>query len=212
MTDIVEKSNGTEAITLGMSATIAVEEHARAGDNFSTSGPGVSEKILAVGEYHLECHGPDGVTLWEEDIKNVSCNIGANLILNSAFAASSLTTTGPFMMLISSASFSAVAAADTMASHAGWLEAGNANAPTYTAPRPTVSFNAASSRTIASSGTITFAITGTGTIQGIGMTMGSGAVSTIDNTSGTLVSAGTLAAAQPVINTNTVTATYKFAI
>lgn len=176
------------------------------------SSAAVVEKCGIVGEYNVVCYDENGIIVWEHHIDNVVVTVGKNAILTDALAGSSYSVTGPFMLLISSASFSAISAADTMSSHAGWLEGGGTNAPTYTGTRPTVAFNAASAGAMTSSGTISFAITGTGTIQGIAMTFGSGAVSTKDNTSGTLLSAGTLAAAQPVINGNTVVATYTLSL
>jgi hypothetical protein len=106
-------------------------------------------------------------------------------------------------------SFSATNAADTMSSHAGWTEAGNANAPTYTAPRKTAAWSAASGGSKALSSALSFAITGTGTVKGAFMVYGSGAVSTIDNTSGTLYSAGVFSGGDKVVgNGDTLSVSY----
>jgi hypothetical protein len=140
---------------------------------------------------------------------NLVMTVGKNLLLDTGFAGSAYTVTGPFMFLVSATSFSAYAAADTMASHAGWLEAGNANAPTYTSPRKTVAFSSASGGSKTTSAALNFAMTGSGTVQGAGLVYGSGAVSTIDSTAGTLWSAGTFTGGtQPVINGNTLAVTY----
>lgn len=113
------------------------------------------------------------------------------------------------MGLISSTSFTAVAAADTMSSHGGWLEAGLANAPTYTAPRKTAAWSAASSGSKALSSALSFAITGTGTVKGCFLVFGSGAVSTIDNTSGVLYSAGLFTGGdKAVVSTDTLNVSY----
>lgn len=152
--------------------------------------PGIDESCIAIGRFVAECRDRDGNLRWRDEFPNTVVTVGKNALLTDALAGSSYTVTGPFMGLISSTSFSAINAADTMASHAGWLEAGNANAPTYTAPRKTAVFAAASAGAIALSAALGFAITGTGTIEGAFMTFGSGSVSTIDNTSGTLLSAG----------------------
>jgi hypothetical protein len=111
-------------------------------------------------------------------------------LLDTLLAGSSYSVTGPYMGLVSSTSYSAVAAADTMSSHAGWLEAGGANAPTYSGTRKTISFSAASSGSKASSAAGSFGITGTGTVKGGFLVLGTGASSTVDNTSGTLYSVG----------------------
>lgn len=187
----IENINVGEVVCVGMSAVA-----------------GASEQAGAKGWYNLTCYDDKGMPIWTDRVDNVVCTLGKNATFAAALQGSSYTVTGPYMLLISSASFSAVSAADTMASHSGWLEAGSANAPMFSGTRPTVSFNAPSSGTITSSGTISYAITGTGTIQGIAMTFGTGATSAIANTGGTLLSAGTLGTAQPVINGNTVVATY----
>ena len=92
-----------------------------------------------------------------------------------------------------------------MTSHGGWLEAGGANAPTYTPPRNTAVFSSASAGSKALSAALAFAITGGGTIKGVFMVYGTGAVSTIDNTSGTLLSAGLFSGGdRAVLNGDTV--------
>jgi hypothetical protein len=172
----------------------------------------VKEETEIKGRWHIECLDADGSLIWEEDIDNVVCTIGKNVALDAFLAGAAYTVVGPFMGLISSTSFTAVAAADTMASHAGWLEAGNANTPTYTAPRKTCAWAAATAGGKSLSAALSFAMTGTGTIQGIFLVYGTGALSTVDNTAGTLLSAGTLGAAQPVINGNTVNASYTMTL
>lgn len=148
------------------------------------------EEAYACGIYHVECYGADGKLKWADTCPNVVTTVGKNLALDTYLAGASYTVTGPFMGLISSTSYSAVDAADTMSSHAGWLEAGTANAPTYTAPRKTAAWSAAAAGSKALSAALSFTITGTGTVKGCFLCYGTGAVSTIDNTSGTLYSAG----------------------
>src|SRR5262245_19337219 len=77
-----------------------------------------------------------------------------------------------------------------MASHAGWTEAGSGNAPTYGGNRKTCVWASASGGSKALSASLTFTFTGSGTVKGVFIVFGSGAVNTIDNTSGTLLSAG----------------------
>jgi hypothetical protein len=139
----------------------------------------------------------------------VVCTVGKNIALDAYLAGAAYTVTGPFMGLISSTSFSAVAAGDTMTSHAGWLEAGNANTPTYTAPRKTCAWSVASAGSKALSAALSFAITGTGTIKGCFLVYGTGAVSTIDNTAGTLYSAGLFTGGDKTVgNGDTVNVSY----
>lgn len=150
----------------------------------------IDDRLQAEGRYTVECFGADGALKWSDTFDNTVVTVGKNQMLDSALAGSAYTVAGPFMGLISSTSYTAISAADTMTSHAGWLEAGNANAPTYTAPRKTAAWSAASAGAKALSAALSFAITGTGTIKGAFLTYGTGAVSTIDSTAGVLFSAG----------------------
>src|SRR5499427_408677 len=119
--------------------------HARECNDASViRGSGLSEAAEAHGRYEIECIGADGQLKWREVIDNVVQTVGKNLALDTFLAGSAYTVTGPYMGLISSTSYSAVSAGDTMASHAGWLEAGGANAPTYSGNRKTAAWSAAS--------------------------------------------------------------------
>jgi len=173
-------------------------------------GAGLGERAEAHGRYEVECRGPDGKLKWSDVIENVVCTVGKNLALDTFLAGSAYTVTGPFLGLISSTSWSAVSAADTMASHAGWLEAGGTNAPTYTGNRKTAVWSAATAGGKALSAALSFAITGTGTVKGAFMVFGSGAVATVDNTSGTLWSAGTFSTGdKAVTNGDTLSVNYS---
>ena len=147
---------------------------------------------------------------WAQDAPNIVTNVGANLALDTLLAGSAYTVTGPYMGLIGAVSYTgAPVAGDTMASHGTWTEAGTANAPTYTGPRKTIAWSAASSKSKSPSSAPVFAITGTGTAKGVFLVLGSGALSTIDNTAGVLYSAGLFTGGdQAVVNTNTLTVTY----
>jgi hypothetical protein len=153
-------------------------------------GGGIGEQAEAHGRYEVECIGADGRLKWREVIDNVVCTVGKNLMLDTAFAGAAYTVTGPYMGLISSTSYSAVAAGDTMASHSGWLEAGNANAPTYSGNRKTAAWSSASAGSKALSAALSFGITSSGTVKGAFLVYGSGASATKDDTGGVLWSAG----------------------
>lgn len=162
------------------------------------------------GVYHFECRDKDGNLKWTDKIDNTVVTVGKNLMLDTLLAGSSYSVTGPYMGLISSVSYTAIAAADTMSSHSGWTEAGNANAPTYTSPRKTAAFSSASGGVKALSSNLSFSITGSGTIKGAFLVLGSGAVSTIDNTSGTLFSAGLFSGGdKTVANGDTLSVSYQ---
>lgn len=146
---------------------------------------------------------------WAVDCPNVVTTVGKNLALDTYLAGSAYTVTGPYMGLINSSASSA-AAGDTMASHAAWLEVGGANAPTYTAPRKTAAWSAASSGSKALSSALSFAITSSGTVGGCFLVFGSGAVSTIDNTGGVLYSAGAFTGgSKTVANADTLNVSYS---
>lgn len=167
----------------------------------------MNEEMEALGRYSAVCTDAGGEVLWEAEFDNLITTLGKNALWSNTLAASAFTTTGPFMGLISSASFSAVAIGDTMASHAGWLECNVSNAPAYGATRPTVTYGAPSGGAVTSAAA-TFIFTNSGTIQGAFQVTGAAATNSNTATVGTLFSAGTLATAQPVVSTNTVTVTW----
>ena len=125
-----------------------------------------------------------------EEFNNVVTTAGKNLALDTFLAGSAYTVTGPYIGLITSTSYTGVSAADTMSSHSGWLEAGSANNPHYSGSRGTAVFATASAGSKSLSAALSFSITSSGTVEGAFLVYGSGASATIDNTSGTLYSAG----------------------
>lgn len=148
----------------------------------------------------------------EPAFNNLVTTVGKNHILDTELAGSSYSVTGPYLFLIGSGASSA-AVGDTMGSHAGWTEVGNANAPTYTSPRKTLAFSAAASGSKTTSAAASFAITSSGTVGGCGLVLGSGAVSTIDSTAGTLLSAGAFTGgSKTVANGDTLNVTYTLSL
>ena len=173
-------------------------------------GSGLGELANTHGRYEIECIGPDGKFKWRDIIDNVVQTVGKNLALDTFLAGSAYTVTGPYMGLISSTSYSAITAGDTMASHAGWLEAGGTNAPTYSGNRKTVVWSAASAGAKTLSAALSFAITSSGTVKGAFICYGSGALNTKDNTAGTLWSAGTFTTGdKAVVNGDTLNLNYS---
>lgn len=136
---------------------------------------------------------------WAEEFENVVTTVGKNFALDTFLAGSAYTVTGPYIGLINGSASSAVAG-DTMASHAAWLEVGNTNGPQVKYPnsggstvRATAAWSAAASGSKSLSASATFyisGITGGTTIGGCFLVLGSGALNTVDNTGGTLYSAG----------------------
>ena len=173
-------------------------------------GSGLGEQAEAHGRYEIECFKRGWHLKWRETIDNVVCTVGKSLALDTFLAGAAYTVTGPYMGLISSTSYSAVAAGDTMASHAGWLEAGGATAPAYSGNRKTAVWSAAAGGSKTLSSALSFAITSSGTVKGAFLCYGSGASATKDNTGGTLWSAGTFSTGdKAVVNGDTLNVNYS---
>jgi len=174
-----------------------------------------NETVGIEGVYHVECRDADGNIKWTETVPNLVNAVGKQLMLNTLLAGSSYSVTGPFLGLIATTSPTFLAA-DTMASHAGWTEFVN-----YTvggsAVRGTAVFGSASSSglspanvTTAAATAITYTITGAGgNVTGCFLVTGAGASSTLNNTSGTLYSAGAFGTPKATTAGDTVSVTYS---
>lgn len=161
----------------------------------------ISDSIGVAGYFTAICHGPDGAEKWRDGFHNTVMTVGKNDILDKFLKGAAYTQT--IRMGLKGAGTQVVG--DTQASHAGWLEVGLANAPTYTGSRKDVVMGAASAGSSVSPGQV-FAITSTGTVAGCFINNGGSA--TIDNTTGVLVSAGDFAASRSVLSGDTITVTY----
>jgi len=141
---------------------------------------------------------------WERVDNNVVTNVGRNDILDKYWRGSTYTQT----VVMGLAGTGTKAAADTQASHAGWLEVGGTNAPAYTGNRKAVTMGAASSQSSVSPQQ-SFAITSTGTVSGL--FMNNGGSTTKDDTSGVLVSAVNFTGGDEAVNNlDTLLVTYTF--
>ena len=173
------------------------------------AGAPVHEAGMIHGHYEAECYDKDGNLLWRDGFDNVVTYAGQNQLLLQITG--NTTVVGPFMGLIGNNTTGPVVG-DTQLSHAGWVEAGNPNTPTYSGTRPTIAFSAPVNGNLVSSATGNFTFTGSGNVTGAFMVFSTGAVSTVANTSGVLLSAGNFTAAQPVISTNVLSVSYSLAL
>jgi len=153
------------------------------------------------GFYTATCYGADGQIKWVEPFCNLVTTVGKNFTLDTTLGN---TAGGAVVMGLKGTGTAAVT--DTQSSHAGWLEVGLANAPTYSGNRPTPSFSAAASGSKATSSAVSFSMTSTGTVAGCFINIGGSA--TKDNTTGTLFSAGDFSSSKSVVNGDTIAVTY----
>lgn len=119
------------------------------------------DDLIAHGHIRVECVR-DGKVVWVEEGPNLIVTTGRNKLLDETLEGSSYTAAW-YMGLINNSGFSAIAAGDTMASHAGWTESADYDE----ANRPTISFAAASSGSKATDSAVAFTIDATVTINGI---------------------------------------------
>jgi hypothetical protein len=141
---------------------------------------------------------------WERTEPNVVTNVGRNDFLDKYWRSAGYTQT----VVMGLAGTGTKAAADTQASHAGWLEVGGTNAPAYTGNRKAVTMGAASAQSTVSPQQ-TYAITSTGTVSGLFMNNGGSA--TKDDTTGVLVSAVNFTGGDEAVNNlDSLLVTYTF--
>jgi len=167
---------------------------------------GIGEGLGLSGYYDVKCLGADGQVKWEDTIKNLVVTVGRNDLLDKYFAGSSYTAAW-YMGLVDNDSFSAYAAGDTLASHAGWLEF-----LSYTgANRTTVGWGAASSGSKVTAST-SFSINGAGTVLGALMCTTQAKGTASNGGAGILYSAGSFTGgSRAVVSGDTLLVTYTAA-
>jgi hypothetical protein len=184
------------------------DEIAKLGDAVNatvTRNAGGADFMGLQGVYTAECYDAQGNLKWSDVIKNLTTDDGRKNLLDSYFA-----NTGGGAVVMGLKGVGTAAYADTQASHATWLEVGNANAPTYSGTRKTPAFSAATSANpsvLSTSAAVVFSMTGSGTVAGAFINIGGS--STIDSTTGTLFSAGDFTAGSKTVTSgDTINVTY----
>lgn len=155
------------------------------------------------GFFTVEHRDKNGVLINKFTVPNTVVNEGKNKILDVMFDAAAQITTW-YAGLISSSGYSAIAAADTMASHAGWTEFTG-----YTeAVRQTWNPSAASSQSSSNAAAMVFSINATGTVKGLFITSNN----TKSGTTGVLWAATLFASDYAVNNGDTLNITYTISV
>ncbi len=143
------------------------------------------------GVFWAEHYGPKGNFIRRFKFHNGITDLGMNHVLDVTFHGTSANGTW-YGGLIDNSGYTALAAADTMASHAGWNEF-----TTYSeSVRQTWVEGAASSRAMTNSTAMTFSISGSGTLRGAFLASDS----TKSGTSGVLFATGLFGSTYPVTN------------
>jgi len=158
----------------------------------------MKDGIKLGGVFELECYDKNGVLKWTDAWKNTVVNVGLQHVLDTVFSGGSAVTTWYLGLTDSSPT---VNAADTLASHTGWVEETG-----YTGNRMAwVEVRSSQSMTNSASVAV-FPITGTATIGGAFL------CSVATTTTGTLMSAGALTGGnRAVVSGDTLNLTYTFA-
>ncbi len=162
----------------------------------------------AGGVYKVECHDEQGNLKWEETTHNLVVNQGLQDMNTQYFKGSAYTAAWYLGLITGPGSGTAIAAADTLASHAGWTEFTN-----YSGNRKAVTFGTATTAdpsVIDNSGSpSSFTITSSG-----GVVAGAFLCSVATGTSGVLFSASDFQSPgdRTVVSGDTLTVTYTFSL
>jgi hypothetical protein len=120
---------------------------------------GFNEKIQAGGVFHVQCLDKDGNLKWEDEMHNLVVNEGLQNMNTEYFKGSTYTAAFFLGLVTGPGSGTTYAAADTLASHAGWTEytdySGNRKSVTFgtaTTADPSVISNSASPASFVISG------------------------------------------------------------
>jgi len=159
------------------------------------------------GVYHVQCLDSEGNLKWEDTAHNLVVNVGLQDMNTKYFQGSSYTAAWYLGLVTGPGSATTYAAADTLASHAGWAEFTN-----YAGARKAVIFATATTAdpsVIATSAALSFSI------SGAGGTVGGAFLCTVSSgTSGVLFSEADFQSPgdRVVVSGDTLNVTYTFSL
>jgi hypothetical protein len=165
-----------------------------------------ADAVGAGGVYSVECVGPDGQVKWTDTFNNLVMNVGVQDMNTQYFKGASYTAAFFLGLVTGPGSGTTFAAADTLASHAGWTESA-----AYAGARKAAVFGTASTANPSvisnSASPASFVMNATVTIAGAFLcTVSSG-------TSGVLFSAGDFTGGDKLVDSgDTLNVTYTFSL
>jgi len=170
------------------------------------------ESARGGGVFYFTCYDKDGNLKWQDSAKNIVVNTGLQDMNTKYFKGSSYSAAW-YIGLVSDANFSAYAAGDTLASHAGWEETtdySGGNRITAVFGTATTAAPSVISNSVSSGGTVAvFTITGTVTVKGAFLT---NIQDKTDNT-GLLFSVSNFTGGdRSVVSGDTLNVTYEFSL
>lgn len=186
-----EKANSADSMNAGLVAKTGFGETAKGG-----------------GVFHVQCFDKDGNLKWEDQMHNLVVNQGLQDMNTRYFKGSAYTAAFYLGLVAGPGSGTAYAAADTLASHAGWTEFTN-----YSGSRKAVTFGTATTAdpsVIGNSGSpAQFSITGGG-----GTVAGAFLCTVASGTSGVLFSEADFQSPgdRVVVAGDTLNVTYTFSL
>lgn len=167
-----------------------------------SKGREAQDEFKPKGKYFIELVDKDGNVKHREEVKNDITNQGKNDLFDIMFHdGTQIASSSWFIGLISNSGYSALAAGDTMASHAGWTELTGYSQATRVAWGP----GASASQVITNASPATFDINASGTAKGVFITSNS----TKGGTTGRLWSTALFTADVPVSNGDQLRVTYS---
>ncbi|MDF2969701.1 MAG: hypothetical protein K0R61_151 [Microvirga sp.] len=164
--------------------------------------PGIGLTV-GVGTRHVfECFGADGKLKWREEVDNLVTTEGLNALITNTFK----TIPGSVTWYVGLKGAGAVAAGNTMASHAAWSEI---HTEYSEGTRPALTLGTVASGSVDNSASkATFTITGSATVAGAFITSNS----TKNGTTGTLYGATDFGASRAVISGDSLQVTATISI